>query len=132
MDTEMIELISKGVAAAAVAMALTWGTVEWALPVKRPTLKRILAVTLGLGAVFILQEAHFVHFGMEHVDASGETAGDGTCRPAAFVPVPAALRRRPRVVHLGLRNGRAMRRLGPGPAAIGPRIRRSASRAAPC
>jgi len=73
MDTELIGLIGKGVTAAAVAMALTWGTVEWVLPVENKHWKRGLSLLLGLGAVFILQEAHFVHFGMKH---SGEAGGE--------------------------------------------------------
>lgn len=66
-DVEILELIGKGLAAAGVAMALNWATIEWLLPgVKSKQTKRLLSFALGIGAVLALQEAHFVHFGMDH------------------------------------------------------------------
>lgn len=66
MDLEILKILGTGLSTAGVVMALTWGTIEWTIPIKRPVLKRILALVFGVGAVLILQEAHFVHFGMTH------------------------------------------------------------------
>ena len=63
---ESFEIIWQGVAAAAGVMALTWGTMEWVIPVAHKHLRRGLSVVVGIVMVCILQEAHFVHFGMTH------------------------------------------------------------------
>jgi len=66
MDTELLKLLGTGLSSAGVVMALVWGTVEWALPITNKHWKRFAALVLGIGAVMILQESHFVHFGITH------------------------------------------------------------------
>jgi len=66
-QVELVALLGKGVSAAAIAMTLAWLTIEWLLPnVQSKQTKHLVSFALGIGAVVAMQEAHFIHFGMDH------------------------------------------------------------------
>lgn len=65
--TTIMAVLGRGLLWAGVSACLAWGTVEWTLTaVKRPQVKRLTALGIGVAAVVIFQEAGLVSFGGHH------------------------------------------------------------------